>query len=95
MGCSWPSRCSLVKVGRPLSSSATHSRANVPSWISPRIFFISALVAALTTRGPRVRSPYSAVSEIENRSFAMPPSYMRSTISLSSCRHSKYAISGA
>ncbi len=41
------------------------------------------------TRGPRVRSPYSAVSEIEYRMPAMPCSYMRSTISLSSWRHSK------
>src|SRR5438128_790432 len=34
--------------------SSTHSRANWPDWISPRIFFISAFVASLTTRGPRV-----------------------------------------
>ena len=32
-----PARRSLVKFGRPASSSAIHSRANEPSWISPRI----------------------------------------------------------
>ena len=36
-----------------------------PIWISLRIFFISALVARVTTRGPRVRSPYLAVSRDE------------------------------
>src|SRR5262249_35065117 len=34
--------------------SSTPSRANWPDWISPRIFFISAFVCSLTTRGPRV-----------------------------------------
>ena len=33
--------------------------------------------------------PYSAVSEIEKRIPAMPASFMRSTVSLSSWRHSK------
>ena len=32
--------------------------------ISPRIFFISALVWSVMIRGPRVRSPYSAVLEM-------------------------------
>ena len=40
-------------------------------------------------RGPRVTSPYSAVSEMEYRMPAMPSSYMRSTMSFTSCRHSK------
>ena len=53
------------------------------------------LVSELTTRGPRVTSPYSAVLEIEYRMLAIPPSYIRSTISFSSCKHSKYAISGS
>src|SRR5436190_6496706 len=50
-----------LKFFRPPSYSARHSLANWPDWISPRIFFISALVWSLTIRGPRVRSPYSAV----------------------------------
>ena len=35
-------------------SPAPTPRANWPDWISLRIFFISAFVASLTTRGPRV-----------------------------------------
>ena len=35
---------SWSKFGRPFSFSAIHSLANSPDWISPRIFFISALV---------------------------------------------------
>ena len=51
----------------------------------PAAFF----VAAFTTRGPRVMSPYFAVSEMEKRMPAMPLSYMRSQMSFSSWRHSK------
>ena len=47
------------------------------------------------TRFPRVRSPYSAVFEIDSRMPVMPFSYMRSTISFSSCKHSKYASRGS
>src|SRR4051812_20431322 len=52
---------SRLKFFMPPSYSARHSLANCPLVISARIFFISALVCALTTREPRVRSPYSAV----------------------------------
>ena len=69
---------------RPPLYSATHWRVNFPLWISPRIFFISRFVAAFTIRGPRVRSPYLAVSETEKRMPAMPLSYIRSQMSLSS-----------
>ena len=65
-----------------------------PDWISLRIFFISALVRRSMILGPRVTSPYLAVSDTEKRMPAMPLSYMRSQMSFSSCRHSKYAISG-
>ena len=46
-------------------------------------------VWSVMIRLPRVRSPYSAVLEIEWRIPVMPFSYIRSTISLSSWRHSK------
>jgi len=39
-------------------------------------------------------SPYFAVSEIEKRMPAIPLSYIKSQISFSSCKHSKYADSG-
>src|ERR1700759_5435328 len=74
---------------RPPLYSATHCWVNLPVWISFRIFFISRLVAAFTTRGPRVMSPYLAVSEMEKRMPAMPDSYIRSQMSFSSWRHSK------
>ena len=80
---------SLLYFLRPPLYSATHCRVNFPDWISERIFLISRFVAALTTRGPRVRSPYFAVSETENRMPAIPLSYMRSQMSFSSWRHSK------
>src|SRR6185437_16625275 len=38
----------------PALFSAIQFFANSPDWISERIFFISARVASLTTRGPRV-----------------------------------------
>ena len=94
MGCWRPASRSWLNLGRPARFSAIHSSANAPERISARICFISALTASLTIRGPRVRSPYSAVSEMENRMPEMPFSYIRSTISLTSCRHSKYADSG-
>src|SRR5690348_15068828 len=65
MGCCSPAWTSLAKLGRPASSSPTHSSANVPSWISRRILRISSRTESLITRGPRVTSPYSAVSETE------------------------------
>ena len=37
IGCAAPCSRHLVKLGRPASSSAIHSRANSPFWISPRI----------------------------------------------------------
>ena len=65
IGCLAASSRMRSKFGRPFSFSAIHSLANSPLWISPRIFFISALVCGVTTRGPRDISPYSAVSLIE------------------------------
>ena len=38
-----------------------------------RIFFISCFVCSVTTRGPRVTSPYLAVVLMEYRMLAMPP----------------------
>jgi N-methylhydantoinase B len=60
-----PSASRRLKLTLPLSHSLIHSSANSPLWISPRIFFISAFVASVTMRRPRVRSPYSAVFETE------------------------------
>jgi hypothetical protein len=74
IGCCWPRRRSASKTGRPARFSMIHSRANSPVWISARILRISARVSSVTIRGPRVMSPYSAVSEIEYRMLAMPPS---------------------
>src|SRR4051812_25328479 len=45
--------------------SSIQSRVNLPDWMSPRIFFISALVSGVTTRGPETYWPYSAVLETE------------------------------
>src|SRR5208282_1653590 len=45
--------------------SSIQSLTNLPDWISARIFFISARVASLITRGPETYSPYSAVLETE------------------------------
>src|SRR5262245_47246187 len=45
--------------------SSIQSLTNLPDWMSSRIFFISARVASLTTRGPETYSPYSAVLETE------------------------------
>ena len=53
------------KFSWPALFSAIHSRAKSPDWISPRISFIAARVSSVITRLPRVRSPYSAVLEIE------------------------------
>src|SRR5438309_587667 len=54
MGCSASRRRWARKPARWAWFSSTHSRANWPDWISPRIFFISALVSSLMIRGPRV-----------------------------------------
>src|SRR5437870_2008453 len=54
IGCSASRRRIARNPARLAWFSSTHSRANWPDWISPRIFFISAFVASLTTRGPRV-----------------------------------------
>ena len=45
--------------------SRMNSLANCPVWISCRIFFISARTCSLMIRGPRVKSPYSAVFDTE------------------------------
>ena len=47
------------------------------------------------TRAVVIKTTVPEETETDHRCLAMPPSYIRSTISLSSCRHSKYAISGA
>ena len=73
---------------RPPAFSAIHCLANLPFWISLRILPISFLVLSLTMRGPRVRSPYLAVSEMNLCILVRPPSCSRSTMSFSSCRHS-------
>ncbi len=65
MGWARPSARSWLKRGRPALFSAIHSSAKAPERISARMRFISSRTAELITRGPRVRSPYSAVSEIE------------------------------
>ena len=56
--------------------------------------YIAFFVSSVTTRGPDTKSPHCAVSETEYLIFSSPPSYIRSTISFSSCKHSKYASSG-
>ena len=56
---------SIFIIERPELFSSTNSRANAPLWISSRISFIVCRTRSSTMRGPRVRSPYSAVSEIE------------------------------
>src|SRR5690606_2268189 len=63
IGCAACCSRSFWKVGRPASSSAIHSRANSPDWTSLRILRICSFTRSSITRGPRVRSPYSAVSE--------------------------------
>src|SRR4029453_8033323 len=66
-------RVALNEVWLTLFSSI-QSRANLPPWMSARTRFISALVSAVTMRGPVTYSPYSAVLEIESFLLAMPPS---------------------
>ena len=43
-----------VEVGPPASCSAIHALANVPSWISARMRFISRRVSSVMIRGPAV-----------------------------------------
>src|ERR1700733_885848 len=57
-------RVALNEVWLTLFSSI-QSRAKRPDWMSASTRFISALVSALTMRGPETYSPYSAVLEIE------------------------------
>src|SRR6478672_8255074 len=65
IGCSASlARVALNEVWLTLFSSI-QSRANLPPWMSARTRFISALVSAVTMRGPVTYSPYSAVLEIE------------------------------
>src|SRR5439155_12510443 len=52
--CSASRRRMARKPARLAWFSSTHLRANWPDWISPKIFFISALVWSDTMRGPRV-----------------------------------------
>src|SRR5438093_1215926 len=47
-----------------------------------------------TTRGPRVRPPYLAVSLTRLYMPVIPYFWIKSTISFNSCTHSKYATSG-
>src|SRR3954447_16141539 len=60
-----PSSRMRWKFSWPAWFSAIHSLANSPDWISERICFIASRVGSPITRLPRVRSPYSAVFEIE------------------------------
>src|SRR5436190_16768686 len=65
IGCSASlARVALNEVWLTLFSSI-QSLTKRPDWISARMFFISALVSGVTTRGPETYSPYSAVLEIE------------------------------
>ena len=54
-----------MKRFRPARFSAIHSSAKDPSWMAVRILPICSRTWASMTMGPRVTSPYSAVSEIE------------------------------
>src|SRR3954462_11936370 len=65
IGC-WASlaRVALNEVWLTLFSSI-QSRANLPGWVLWWTGLISALVSAVTMRGPVTYSPYSAVLEIE------------------------------
>src|SRR3974390_3564754 len=60
-----PASPRAVKLGRPFLLSAVHSSAKAPERMSSRIDCMVARTASSITRGPRVRSPYSAVSEME------------------------------
>src|ERR1700730_1204785 len=62
--CASLARVALNEVWLTLFSSI-QLRVKRPDWISARIFFISARVSAVITRGPGTYSPYSAVFEIE------------------------------
>src|SRR5712671_721778 len=62
--CASLARVALNEVWLTLFSSI-QSRANFPDWMSSSTRFISALVSAVTMRGPVTYSPYSAVLEIE------------------------------
>ena len=65
IGCSASlARVALNEVWLTLFSSI-QSRVNLPDWMSSSTRFISALVAAFTTRGPETYSPYSAVFDTE------------------------------
>src|ERR1700750_2465562 len=60
IGCSASlARGALNEVWLTLFSSI-QSLTKRPDWMSPRIFFISALVSGVTTRGPETYSPNSA-----------------------------------
>ena len=48
-----PDAVTPIAISRAVQGAASHAGL-APFWISVRIFFISALVSALTTRGPRV-----------------------------------------
>src|ERR1700758_1583216 len=66
IGC-WASfaRVALNEVWLTLFSSI-QSRAKRPDWMSASTRFISALVSAVTMRGPVTYSPYSAEFETES-----------------------------
>src|SRR5207253_345936 len=53
------------------------------------IFGVAECWSIGNTRGTTVTSPHLAVSEIEKRIPLMPASFIKSTISFNSCKHSK------
>ena len=65
IGCFEASRRSSRKWGWPQRCSVFHSSANLPYWMSSRIFSIAWRVSWPMTRLPRVMSPYSAVLLME------------------------------
>ena len=82
-----PGAALRTAAGRPRSRRSTPRRRPRPDVSQDRLHLGPDGLSM--TRGPRVTSPYSAVSEMEYRMPAIPCSYMRSTMSFSSCRHSK------
>src|SRR4030065_2285062 len=84
MGCCSPFLVRALNTGLFALHSRIHSFANCPDCTSSRILFLSFFVSSVILLGPLVRSPYWAVLLIEYLIVEIPPSYMRSTISITS-----------